>query len=288
MCHGSNSINKFQHNTRVHSRVQLCYTKFVYYSDFWLNPIKKIYAYLSTLIGCPKYFKHQSERIEISFFDSVPGLYRLLYVVIYLLQLVLKLRKCYLPNICPTLMLISLGSQLPTSKSTQTLPIICPTFQVIIKLLKTCQTKKASALTDQYPSICTLLRLMKKKETDEICPLGYWNPAKDHPGEAEQCDYILEFKVAHFIQKLLIKQPKHIYLKSVLFQNTYAKSTNGNSCKLICYRELSKIVQSGHTFSFVLRLVRDFNFNDVYLPKKDASLMSVVVLQWPQNRAEQS
>ena len=101
-----------------------------------------------------------------------------------------------------------------------------------------------------------------------------------------QCDYMLDQKVAQNYPKVAKKTPQHIYLKSVLFQNTYAKSTNGNSWKLICYRELSKIVQSGHTFSFVLRLVRDFNFNDVYLPKKDASLMSVVVLQWPQNRAE--
>ena len=56
-------------------------------------------------------------------------------------------------------------------------------FQVIIKLLKTCRTTKASALTDQYPTICHLLRLMRRTETEQICPLGYWNPARDHPGK---------------------------------------------------------------------------------------------------------
>ena len=59
-------------------------------------------------------------------------------------------------------------------------------FQVIIKLLQTCRTKKSSALTDQYPTICSLLRLIEKSNAEDICPLGYWSPARDHPGLFER------------------------------------------------------------------------------------------------------
>jgi hypothetical protein len=60
-------------------------------------------------------------------------------------------------------------------------------LQVIIKLLKTCRTKKAAALTDQYPAICSLLRLMQKTNAEDICPQGFWNPFRDHPGVSSFC-----------------------------------------------------------------------------------------------------
>ena len=52
---------------------------------------------------------------------------------------------------------------------------------VIHKLLRTCSTMKAAALTDKFPYICQHLRIMRKGQKKDICPLGYWNPAVDHP-----------------------------------------------------------------------------------------------------------